>query len=29
MDTTAAETALEKKKRASRPKVKTGCITCK
>jgi hypothetical protein len=28
-DNTAAETALDKKKRASRPKVKTGCITCK
>ena len=29
MDTMAAEKESEKKKRQSRPKVRTGCITCK
>ncbi|KIW09183.1 uncharacterized protein PV09_00114 [Verruconis gallopava] len=29
MESTVAESALEKKKRASKPKVKTGCVTCK
>jgi hypothetical protein len=29
MDTTATEKELDKKTRASRPKVRTGCITCK
>jgi hypothetical protein len=29
MDTTATKGDLDKKKRASGPKVRTGCITCK